>query len=390
MLRTASWSLGWIVVLLAISLRGEESLGLKEGTPDIKSAGSLAFGGPPGILFVADPLGAAIFAIDTGDVNPGEKGASAAKELKVEAIDEKVAALLGTSARQIAINDLAVNPLSGKAYLSVSRGSGPSAAPVIVRVSGPSEIQALPLDKVKFSKAALTDAPAADGAAGSPPSAGSGPQSTTPGPRNKQGQRLESITDLAFVDGSLLVAGLSNEEFSSTLRSISFPFKDVAKGTSVEIYHGAHGQLETHSPVRTFVPFRIGAEPYLFAAYTCTPLVAFPLSKIQPGAHLKGKTVAELGNGNRPLDMVLYQKSGKEYLLIANSKRGIMKVSTEGVEKAEAITEHVRDGGTKGLPYETIKEWKGIDQLDRLDEKHALVVRRTEGGSLQLETLALP
>ena len=35
-----------------------------------------------------------------------------------------------------------------------------------------------------------------------------------------------------------------------------FPFKTADNGTSVEIYHGAHGQFETRSPVRTFVPTR--------------------------------------------------------------------------------------------------------------------------------------
>ena len=44
----------------------------------------------------------------------------------------------------------------------------------------------------------------------------------------------------------------------------------------------------------------------------------------------------------------------------------------------------------KGLPYETIESWTGIDQLDRLDAQHALVVRRAEGGSLNLESLPLP
>ncbi len=366
------------LVLLAIhplAARGDDaSSALKEGPPDLKSAGPLAFG-PPGILFVADPLGAAVFAIDTGDRDP----AAAPKEIKIEGIDEKVAALLGTSPREISINDLAVNPISGKAYLSVSRGLGPSPIPVIVRVSGAGEIQALPLEKVKLTKAALPDAPAA------PPTGGAKGKG-----QRGQNQRLESITDLAFIEGRLLVAGLSNEEFASTLRSIPYPFKDVAKGTSIEIYHGAHGQLETRSPVRTFVPFNVGGEPHLFAAYTCTPLVTFPLSKLKPGEHLKGKTVAELGNRNRPLDMVVYKKDGKDFLLIANSSRGVMKVSTENVEKADAITEHVKDGGTKGLPYDIVKEWKGIDQLDRLDETRALVVRRTDAGALALETVALP
>jgi hypothetical protein len=201
---------------------------------------------------------------------------------------------------------------------------------------------------------------------------------------------MESITDLAFVDGRLLVAGLSNEEFASTLRAIPYPFNEVSKGASVEIFHGAHGRLETNSPVRTFVPFSIGGEAHLFAAYTCTPLVTFPISQISPGAKLKGRTVAELGNRNRPLDMITYKKDGKDFLLIANNSRGVMKVSTENVEKTEPITQHVPGGGTKGLPYDTIQDLKGVEQLDRLDEKRAVLVRRAEKGPLALETIILP
>jgi hypothetical protein len=354
-----------------------KSEALKEGTPDLKSAGPLAFG-PSGILFVADPVGAAVFAIDVGEAD----SSAPVKDLSVEQIDVKVSALLGTSPKEIEIRDLAVQPGSGKAYLSVMRGQGPDAAAVIVRVASPTDIRAVSLDKVRFAKASLPDAPADAGAGAGGGDGGKG--------RRGQNQRLESITDLAYIEGRLLIAGLSNEEFASTLRSIPYPFREVQKGTGVEIYHGAHGQLETRSPVRTFVPFQIGGEPHLFAAYTCTPLVTFPLSKLAPGSHLKGKTVAELGNQNRPLDMIVYKKDGKDYLLIANSARGVMKVSTENVEKTDAITDPVRGGGTKGLPYDTMKDWNGILQLDRLDASRALVVRRLDAGSLQLETRALP
>ena len=78
--------------------------------------------------------------------------------------------------------------------------------------------------------------------------------------------RQEAITDLAYLDGQLIVAGLSSEEFASTLRSIPFPFTEAVKPTSVEIYHGAHGQFETKSPVRVFVPYKIGDEDHLLMA----------------------------------------------------------------------------------------------------------------------------
>src|SRR5262249_14887767 len=123
--------------------------------------------------------------------------------------------------------------------------------------------------------------------------------------------------------------------------------------------------------------------------YTCTPLVQFPIKALSPGTKLKGKTVAELGNRNRPLDMIVYEKGGKSYLLLANSSRGVMKISTDKIEQAEKIESPVPGGGTRGQTYETIASWKGVDQLDKLDSEHALVVRH-EGNVLNLESLPLP
>jgi hypothetical protein len=344
--------------------------GFQEGKPALKSAGQLAFG-PEGILFVADTKAAAVLAIATNDK---QAPAAGAKAPAVDDINTKIAALLGTSSEEILINDLAVNPLSKKAYLAVSRGRGPDAAPVIVRVSAGGDLEAVSLDKVKFSRAELPDAPI-DGVVGEG--------------RRQSNPRQESITDLAFLEDRVLIAGLSNEEFASTLRAIPFPFKTVAGGTSVEIYHGSHGRFETRAPIRTFVPFKVGNEPTLLAAYTCTPLVQFPLKELQPGAKIKGKTIAELGNQNRPLDMIVYQKGGRDFLLLANSARGVMKVETDGIEAAEGIIEPVR-GATKGIKFETVANWTGINQLARLDTDNALVVRTGEGKALNLQALPLP
>ena len=342
--------------------------GMKEGQPEFKSMGPLAFG-PEGILLVADTKAAAVVAVATGDTMP----AKSVKALKVEGINQKIAGLLGTSADQLLINDMVVNPISRNAYIAVSRGRGPDAVPVLVRVKSGGELEAVSLDKVKFSRGELPDAPV-DGVTGQ------GNRQSNP--------RQESITDIGFLEDRVLIAGLSNEEFASTLRAIPFPFKTVANGTSVEIYHGAHGKFETRAPVRTFVPFKVGNEPSLLAAYTCTPLVQFPISELKPGSKIKGKTIAELGNRNRPLDMIVYQKDGKDYLLLANSSRGIMKISTDNIENAGSITARVED--KQGQSYETIASWTGVDQLDNFDPQNALVVRRGEGNSLNLESLALP
>src|SRR5205085_5200333 len=166
------------------------------------------------------------------------------------------------------LNDLAVNPISHNAYLAVSRGRGPDAIPVIVRVKADGQPEVLTLDKIRSARAELPDAPV-EGVQGE------GNRQSNP--------RQESITDIAFFQDRVLIAGLSNEEFASTLRAIPFPFKTVPNGTSVEIYHGSHGRFETRAPIRTFVPFNVGTEPCLLAAYTCTPLVQFPIKELAPG-----------------------------------------------------------------------------------------------------------
>jgi hypothetical protein len=65
-----------------------------------------------------------------------------------------------------------------------------------------------------------------------------------------------------------------------------------------------------------------------------------------------------------------------------------MKISTDNIEKAQSITKRAAE--KEGQSYESISSWTGVDQLDKLDAQHALVVRRGEGNSVNLESLALP
>ena len=47
---------------------------------------------------------------------------------------------------------MAVNPISRSAYLSVSRGRGPDAVPVLIRVKNDGQPEVVALDKVKYSR----------------------------------------------------------------------------------------------------------------------------------------------------------------------------------------------------------------------------------------------
>lgn len=206
---------------------------------------------------------------------------------------------------------------------------------LLVRIKAEGQPERASPDPVKFSRAALPDAPA-DGSLDEA--------------KRARNPRNESSTDIAFADGRVLVAGISNGEFSSALRAIPCPFSTVDKGTVVENCHGAPGKFETRAPVRNLGPDRVGGESHLLAAYTCTPLVECAPNDLKPGATITGKTIAGLGKGNRPLGITVHLREGKDSLLMTNRSRGVIKVAAEQIAGAVAITAKVAD--TQGLRFD--------------------------------------
>ena len=108
----------------------------------------------------------------------------------------------------------------------------------------------------------------------------------------------------------------------------------------------------------------IKGQPHLLAAYTCTPLVKIPSPS--RAHHVKGTTIAELGNRNRPLDMIAYQKDGKDYLLLANNSRGVMKIPAQRL-RLGAEDRRASRAAPGGVGYGTITAMKGVERLDLLD-----------------------
>jgi hypothetical protein len=205
-------------------------------------------------LFVADNATATIFAIDVQDAAPG-----ASAPVEVPHLDTRVASLLGVARGEVRIRGLAVHRDSLAVYVSVSRGHGASAIPVLVRIAD-GELSVVDLVDVPFAKAVLDDAPEPDDNRQDVFLDGSHEDSenleingvTLTLARVKP--RTSTITDLAWIDGVLLVAGVSNEEFASTLRRIPFPFGNGdhtgIQANSLEIFHVSHGKYETASPIR--------------------------------------------------------------------------------------------------------------------------------------------
>jgi len=335
---------------------------VEQGTgPTFASIGPLAFA-PDGTLYAGDTASAAILAVDLGAAATGGVAGSAA----VAGIDQKIAALLGTAPAEIAITDLAVHPKTHQSYLSVMRGTGAAAKPALVRLDGKGDLTLVATNALKYSKVALPNAPDAE---------------------NRS--RREAITDIAVSGGRIFVAGLSNEEFASKLWSIAYPFSAADRGTSIEIFHGNHGRLETRSPIYSFVPYTVNGKPMLIAGYLCTPLVRIPVDALASGTKLLGTTIAELGNGNRPIDMIVYKKDGQEFLLMANTSRGVMKIPTATFGSETPITAPV-SAETAGVKYEKISTMTGVEQLDLLDATHSILIAKAADGTRSLQVVILP
>lgn len=361
--------------------------GLQAGPVEIRSAGPITFG-PAGILFLADNSAAKIVAVDIADTGPD----GGSEPFDLDDLDLRIASLLGADAGDIVIADLAVHPRTHNVFVSVQRGRGEAAEAVLVRVDRlEGTVSHVPLAGLPAAEVSIADAPSPDDDRldVTLPLGDEGEELHVAGRTLRilrRPIRTSTVTDMAYVDGALLVAGLSNEEFSSKFRRIPFPFSSGGEGNGVEghnleIFHVSHGQWETAAPIRTFVAYDGGRS--VLASYTCTPVVHFDLAGRESGTKVVGRTVAELGAMNQPLDMVAFVVDGEEHLLVANSSHGLIKIARADIDAQTPLTEPKEP---VGVPREK-EDLEGITRLANLNGQYVLALQSGEGGRQHLRSL---
>lgn len=288
-----------------IASSSEENL-VASSQADLTGANVLAFG-PDNVLFIGDSKGAKVHAVKTEATELKD-----AVPFNMEGFDLLVAEKLNLDPRDVIINDMKMHPLSQEAYVSIKKGHRPEAKSVIAIVNPVTkDIRFLEVTEENSTSVSINN-PASDDLMFWQET----PASTL------------NITDLDYNDGFLYVAGLKNSEFASTIRKIAYPFNDSQNlVNSIEIYHAVHTQNETRAPIRTMLFDEVDGVSTLIASYTCTPLVTIPADQIQEGADIKGKTIAELGYGNAPIDMITIMSQGMDgsvtkNLVVTNKQRG--------------------------------------------------------------------
>ncbi|WP_144160586.1 hypothetical protein [Paraburkholderia sp. BCC1885] len=354
----------------------------------LQYAGTLTFS-PDGVLFVGDNISGAVFAYPIGE------GATpaAAPPLEVYGIDGRIATLLKAPKSSVHINGMAVHPTTHDVYLSVAFGAG---KPAVVKVSPAGVLSQVDLARAKSTSWVVPNAPTPDQHFRDRTGDWPVPAGDQYHLKAMTPMRSMTIVDMKFHNGELFVAGISNEEFSSTLRHVSYPFDGRSSSTAVRIYHVAHERYETRAPIRAMQFATIDGEDTLIAAYTCSPIVLIPTAELKDGAKVTGRTVGDMGNG-QPLSLVSVSFNGQPSLFATNAGHSPRMIPISGLQKAMA---YLPDNS----PHGGVGDWRPEYPLgpvgkslmfvgsslfaDKLDDKFLVsVTRDANSGSLNLEAV---
>jgi hypothetical protein len=348
----------------------------------LRSAGVLTFG-PGNVLFVGDIRGAKVhaFQLREGDLTPqagvelGNFHNFEGRDLVV-ALDQKLAALFGTTADKIVINDIAVHQPTQQIFFSVERGRGTDAIPAVVKVNH-GQLEVLELDGIPHSQVSIANEPDSKAMLEFDP------------------QEMYAITDVEYYKGEIFVSGITNQRFASTLHRIPYPFNANIATCTVEIWHPVHGEFETRAPIIRHVIRELNGEPFLFAVYGCTPLVRFPLSALKDEAHVRGDVIGELGYGANPLDMLTFTSpaDSKDYLLVTIDTRSASQIAVSELASAPpGPTGGAIDFGPGGLGRTQRALPIKAEHIAILNSKWAVLIWRHPRTTyrLDLSSLALP
>ncbi|EEF63013.1 hypothetical protein [Pedosphaera parvula] len=299
-----------------------------------------------------------------------------AKPFNLKNVSTPIAHALRSQPDKLRFEDMAFRPGMELAYITVSVDRGNDVpSPALVSVDAAGKVAVVNLPKTPYSSVEIKDRPVA----------GKFLWRDVP-------EATYTVTDMVFHEGKLYVAGLSNEKFASTLRVYGFPFKDDATATSIEMYHAVHNQFETRAPIRKMAVVTLNGEPSLVAAYTCTPLVTVPLKDLKDGAHVTGKTIAELGWGSAPVDMVTFDAGQGPMVLLINSHKSADLMTVSSIAEASAkpgLTTPIKwpNEPLLGLKSTSIP-MAGIAQLGDQNKEFLCALRRnSESGDMELMSI---
>ncbi|MDF1813399.1 MAG: hypothetical protein P1V20_14475 [Verrucomicrobiales bacterium] len=338
------------------------------GDIELKRINVIHFG-PDGVLLIADGAGSQIFALETGDTEAVD-----GEFTQIGGFQTELASRMGIGQDALEIIDFEVNPISKSLYVACLNKK--TRTPALIRIDREGAMSPVNLKGVKHVRIPL---PAGDKAP------------------------VSVITDMVWIDGRLIASARCNEEFASKIFSVDGPLQHEKSGQvySAETFHVAHNRWETKAPMSVMIPYEEDGKHYIVGAFSCTPVVKYPIDSIKPGAVIKGISQIELGSGNRPLDMFGYSKEGKSSVLtntfrFHHEKRpygpsphlafrfdGELLAAPEVNEKA---IRRLKGTTPNTEQIEVAQTFHGVVKMSRFNDKSAVALN--EAGDLV--TIALP
>ena len=169
---------------------------------DIKSISRLA-AGPGNVLFVADWKAARVHAITL----PGAPQRPTGTAFNILDLETLLSKQVGGA--KVTVEDMVVRPGTAEVYVAISYGAAKT--PALIAVTNDRKARRVDLKAAKSTSIALRDAPTSNYKF----------WSETP-------ERSFTVTDMKWRDGEIFIAGLSNQDFASTLRRVNYPFDRAA------------------------------------------------------------------------------------------------------------------------------------------------------------------
>jgi hypothetical protein len=111
--------------------------------------------------------------------------------------------------------------------------------------------------------------------------------------------------------------------------------------------------------------------------------VHFSIDELDRGNQAKGRTVAELGAMNQPLDIVSFTQGDGEYVLVAHSTHPLMKIACGDIDRQEALTEPQEP---RGAPREEL-DIPGVRLMANFNGDSVLVLQEDDTGGRHLRSL---
>jgi len=338
----------------------------------IRSVGIMTFV-DENTLVIADWRAGELHALHLQPVPP-----SAPKPFNLKDVSGPIAHALHTDPENLRFEAMAFRPVTELSYITLSIVQGTTTpTPALVAVDATGKVVVVDLKKVSQTSTEIQDAPASDKTLWRDV-----PEATY------------TVTDMVYYDNKLYVAGLSNASFASTLRVYAFPFTGAVTASSIEMYHAVHDQLETRAPIRKMAVLMLNGEPTLLAAYTCTPLVTIPIKDLKDGAHILGKTIAELGWGSMPVDMLTFDIGQGPMVLLINSHRSADLLSVAAIAQASSQPGLMMPIKWPSEPLLGVKStyipMPGVAQVGAQDTQYLAALRRNEAsGVMELVSIRL-